>query len=514
MIPPISTIMRALVLALLLITGSAAIAQMPRTISYQGVLADGVGNLLRDGNYKLTFTLYDAVSGGSAIWSESQNIPVVRGTFNALLGSSQSINSSITFDRAYFLGVSVEGAAELVPRTPLAAAPYAIYAEQAGSLAPGASGVVTSINGSDGELTLIGAGSTTINRVGRTITVSSSGGSGGSGIQGVQSTDAAIQITNGSGPVASMALADGGIAPEKMSHAGALPGQVLTYNGSNVVWKAGNGIELPYKDTLISNVDAFTVVTKGTGRAGIFRNIDTIASNALYGELNSVYGVGVEGRNNSTAGYGVLGRSGVEGAGVVGLVKTGTDGTYMYTAGSGITGFSDTSDGVSGISSSTRRSGVNGWGTNHATGVHGESYAGKAGVFEIKNTENSNNALIGSTSGSGAAVEAVYSYTGSTGIALQITNGAIKVAGTYRPAFRHTATAANITSNYTRISHPMCDGDSTAILIVTPTYGNVIYNAHPIAVFYSSTSGKWAIYNEDLAAMPVNKQFNVLVIKQ
>jgi hypothetical protein len=39
-----------------------------------------------------------------------------------------------------------------------------------------------------------------------------------------------------------------------------------------------------------------------------------------------------------------------------------------------------------------------------------------------------------------------------------------------------------------------------------------VYNPHPVGVFY--TGGKWTIFNEDLAAMPVGAKFNVLVINQ
>ncbi len=97
--------------------------------------------------------------------------------------------------------------------------------------------------------------------------------------------------------------------------------------------------------------------------------------------------------------------------------------------------------------------------------------------------------------------------------------GAVRVAGagigTSTPAFIHQATAANIDAHTTTINHPHCNGDPNAILIVTPNWnpGGVggTYNNHPIGVYY--TGAVWAIFNQDLANIPVNAAFNVLVIK-
>ena len=87
--------------------------------------------------------------------------------------------------------------------------------------------------------------------------------------------------------------------------------------------------------------------------------------------------------------------------------------------------------------------------------------------------------------------------------------------GTATPAFIHRATAGNIIGNYTTINHPHCNGDPNAILIVTQNWnpGGVggTYNNHPVGVFY--TGAAWAVFNQDLAAIPPSAAFNVLVIK-
>jgi hypothetical protein len=86
---------------------------------------------------------------------------------------------------------------------------------------------------------------------------------------------------------------------------------------------------------------------------------------------------------------------------------------------------------------------------------------------------------------------------------------------TYAGGFVHQATAANISGNYTVIDHPLTNGNPNAIVFVTPNWnpGNVggTYNNHNIGIWYSSSQQKWAIFNQDLAAMPVDAAFNVLV---
>jgi hypothetical protein len=234
-------------LAFLLATATAQ-AQIPRTISFQGVLADVNGNAVPDGVHQLKLTLYEAPTGGAAVYCETQTLSVAKGVFNAVIGAVTPIPPSLGFDRAYFLAVAVDGSADLAPRTALTAVPYALRASTADiaqSLAPNATGVVTRVNGQSGDLTLEGAGSTTVTKSGNTIRISSTGG-GGTGIAGVQSVDGTIAIQNPNGPVATLGLADGavtgakiapaGIEASKISGAGAQGGQTLTWNGASTVW--------------------------------------------------------------------------------------------------------------------------------------------------------------------------------------------------------------------------------------------------------------------------------------
>jgi len=101
---------------------------------------------------------------------------------------------------------------------------------------------------------------------------------------------------------------------------------------------------------------------------------------------------------------------------------------------------------------------------------------------------------------------------------LEISGGPIRVLGaglgTSTPVFIHRATT-NISGNVTTIDHPLCNGDPNAMLIVTPNWNpggsGGVYNNHPIGVYYFSS--RWAIFNQDLAAIPTNSAFNVMVVK-
>ena len=78
-------------------------------------------------------------------------------------------------------------------------------------------------------------------------------------------------------------------------------------------------------------------------------------------------------------------------------------------------------------------------------------------------------------------------------------------------AYRFTATAANSGAGRMTLDHPALNGKPTLRLIVTQ-YFTGVYNPHPVGVLYNETSKKWMIVNEDLTNIPVNANFNVLVV--
>lgn len=129
-------LMPALCVATLALSSAPGRAAVPQSMSYQGVLTDLGGTPLPDGPHDLVFALYAAADGGAPLWSESQPaVTLTKGVFSVTLGSVTPL--AIPFDQQYWLGVSVDAGAELVPRITLASAPYALSVQTplpAGSL--------------------------------------------------------------------------------------------------------------------------------------------------------------------------------------------------------------------------------------------------------------------------------------------------------------------------------------------------------------------------------------------
>jgi len=115
---------RCAALFILLAFPFVALAQVPNTISYQGVLTDDVGQPVADGAHNLSFALYATELGGTALWSEDQAVDVLSGVFSVQLGSVSAFD--LPFDAAYWLGISVGQDPELVPRLPLSSVPYSL----------------------------------------------------------------------------------------------------------------------------------------------------------------------------------------------------------------------------------------------------------------------------------------------------------------------------------------------------------------------------------------------------
>ena len=92
----------------------------------------------------------------------------------------------------------------------------------------------------------------------------------------------------------------------------------------------------------------------------------------------------------------------------------------------------------------------------------------------------------------------------------------VLVSSSDTAVFVHTATAANITSNWSYIDHSLTNENPNAIVLVTQNWnpGGVggTYNNHPIGVWYSGGAKKWAVFNQDLASMPDGAAFSVIVI--
>jgi hypothetical protein len=104
-------------------------ADLPAGVPFQGRITAANGSPLSDGGYFTTFRLYDQPAGGVALWQETKTVPVARGVYSTVLGDTNPFPPALTFDHPYYLSVEMPGDAEMTPRFPLGAAPYARVAE-------------------------------------------------------------------------------------------------------------------------------------------------------------------------------------------------------------------------------------------------------------------------------------------------------------------------------------------------------------------------------------------------
>jgi hypothetical protein len=139
---------------------------VPTLLSYQGLLSDSAGNLIGAAapvNRTVQFRLYNASTGGTPIWAESQVVTISAGEFSVLIGNgsgiaglsgpsapaalpfkslADAVNSSAS--AAVFVGLTVDDAnaattdVEVSPRQQLVSGMFALRAKVAETVATGA----------------------------------------------------------------------------------------------------------------------------------------------------------------------------------------------------------------------------------------------------------------------------------------------------------------------------------------------------------------------------------------
>jgi len=111
------------------------------SIPIQGRLTDAGGNPL-NGDYFILASIYNVLSGGTALCAQGNNVTVSNGLFTMNINSC---NAAILNGQQLYLGIQVGSDAELTPRQPIYPVPYAW------SLRPGAiiSNTATSGHGLD-----------------------------------------------------------------------------------------------------------------------------------------------------------------------------------------------------------------------------------------------------------------------------------------------------------------------------------------------------------------------------
>jgi len=115
-------------------------ATPPATVPYQGTLTDASGTPIND-SVAMTFKFYAAPTGGTALWTEqrtgSNAVPVTNGLFSVALGQVTPIPANV-LAQALWLGISVNGDAEMTPREAIQSSLSSHTASEARSLAANA----------------------------------------------------------------------------------------------------------------------------------------------------------------------------------------------------------------------------------------------------------------------------------------------------------------------------------------------------------------------------------------
>lgn len=135
-----------------LVLSMLAHTQVPKKLSYQGLLTTTSGTPL-SGTFDLKFELFSADSGGSALWTETQNgVGLTSGSFSVILGTVTPLagifSQPLYVQTTVLSGPGIGSPVTFSPRSELTSSPYALRADTANvALSGGASQWTTS--GSD-----------------------------------------------------------------------------------------------------------------------------------------------------------------------------------------------------------------------------------------------------------------------------------------------------------------------------------------------------------------------------
>lgn len=122
-------------LALQMFVAGAAWAVVPSTVGLDGRLQSAAGGPVADGEYAVTFALYDASDSKAALWSEQvPKLAVKSGAFAYDLGATKALDQAVLGgSKGLWLGVAVGVEPEL-PKTPLQSVLFARRAQVAEGL--------------------------------------------------------------------------------------------------------------------------------------------------------------------------------------------------------------------------------------------------------------------------------------------------------------------------------------------------------------------------------------------
>lgn len=125
-----------IVLAALFAVIVPAAAQVPTTINFQGKLTNLAG-VPSSGSFSVVFSVWDAASGGSQLWTETQNVSVSNGIYNVTLGTGTALTTDVFTSSSTWLQIKVGSDQPMTPRIKFNAVPYALKTQLATALLSG-----------------------------------------------------------------------------------------------------------------------------------------------------------------------------------------------------------------------------------------------------------------------------------------------------------------------------------------------------------------------------------------
>jgi hypothetical protein len=356
---------------LILVCSLSYSVEMPRIMSYQGLLTDSNGAPVPDGIYDLTFRLYDAPEDGNQLWVERHTgVETENGLFDLLVGSQEPLD--LPFMSQYWVALSLSDGGELTPRILLAGAPYSFNAQAVSGFSAASSPEPNVILPLDAE--------------------------------GKFPEEVLPEI--------SFEIPDGSITTDKLADNAATTVKIqpdvissisgVSNDGGNIDLVAGSNITVTPDDG--SNTITIDAAGGGGGDiTAVWPGDNTLYGGGDQGDVTlrvanplEIYGSsdGVIKGTHSNGHYGWLGRS--NGTGVHGYTPTGL-GVYGEGGNGGVCGYSSSAhgvvgsaDGAAGVYGQSSGYGVDGWNTTNSNsgylgggtaGAYGLSYAGSWGAL-------------------------------------------------------------------------------------------------------------------------------------